>query len=576
MTTQVTAVRIPRFEFLIPTTVLTPTFRLRGLGVKMEPLERRVLLSAGDPDLAFGDGGLLVTGASALHVSTSSGAIEDSQGRLLIVGNTQPEEGVAAAWVTRRNADGSVDTTFADNGNAVFGQMHNFTSQSITLQADGKILVTGNIWDENQEDDQTGLGIGVWRLNADGSADTSFGDDGFVGIDLGIGHQLWTYDIAVDANGKIILAGNHQIFDQLERTGMQAMVARFNADGSRDTSFGDNGMVLDDWGGADYEGGRTIKLLADGKILVGGTAGRITPVERAGDGEYVVARYNDDGTLDTTFGGGDGLAKSNFGSGPGGGDVTAMHVNDDGSILTVGNHYPENFTEADYPFKKIADFVKFTADGDIDTSFGANGVKNAQGLDSVSDMEVDSAGNIYLSEYVLGYNPDDPASRTFSVARYDSNGNLDESFGDNGVASQIVEDVNGAVASDLLLTSDGGVIAIGLAHGPDGARDAILAKFLGDDATEPAPQTPDDSTDDEDTETPSDPDDDETETPTDSDSDDTGAETGGGSETSAAVTPDIPTPDFSSTEIGLNFDFDDPTGKKDDLTAEAEESVLPV
>src|SRR5205823_5199649 len=137
----------------------------------------------------------------------------------------------------------------------------------------------------------------VARYNADGSLDTTFGSGGTVTTNFGPGA---TYDdadgVAIQSDGKIVVAGT------CNRGGSDNVfaVARYNADGSLDSTFGSGGTVTTDFGlGGSDDSAYAVALQPDGKIVAAGATylGGVP-------GDFALARYNPDGTLDSTFGGG--------------------------------------------------------------------------------------------------------------------------------------------------------------------------------------------------------------------------------------------------------------------------------
>ncbi len=133
------------------------------------------------------------------------------------------------------------------------------------------------------------------RYNANGTFDTSFSGDGKLITDFG-GNQT-NCSLTLQSDGKILVAGGSYegglTFDGFG-------LARYNTDGTLDTSFGDVGTVITDFGS--NSAGQSVKVQADGKILVGGFS----------NGDFAVVRYNADGTLDTNFSG-DGKVLTDFG-----------------------------------------------------------------------------------------------------------------------------------------------------------------------------------------------------------------------------------------------------------------------
>jgi uncharacterized delta-60 repeat protein len=233
-------------------------------------------------------------------------------GKIVIAGTTAFSGGARQAWVYRLNPDGSFDTSFdADGASNLTGAEMPY---ALVLQPDGKIVVTGYAH---------GVGhVPVHRLNADGSPDTTFDGDGLARIE----ERGYGYDLAVQADGRIVVIG-----DASGVRDYDVLVARLNVDGTPDTSFRDTGIVLVD-NGADETASR-VALQPDGRIVAaGGTT--------AGDDPLVV-RLNPDGSRDGTFAPAGVFV---FGNGGGLDTNVAMALQPDGKILLAGDN---NATQTD-------------------------------------------------------------------------------------------------------------------------------------------------------------------------------------------------------------------------------------
>src|SRR4051812_22303054 len=191
-------------------------------------------------------------------------------------------------------------------------------ARSITLQADGKIVVAG--FDRGPFVSDFALA----RYNADGSLDTTFDGDGRVTTDFDSSYDHG-YGIAVQPDGRIVVAG----YSQFSIGDNRFTLARYNADGSLDTSFGSGGKVGTYTGIIGERG--TIALQPDGRIVVAGYG-----FDGATE-DFVVSRYNADGTFDTSFGG-DGTVLTDFGTGDEGHGVVLQA---DGKILVAGERRTE-------------------------------------------------------------------------------------------------------------------------------------------------------------------------------------------------------------------------------------------
>jgi uncharacterized delta-60 repeat protein len=191
-------------------------------------------------------------------------------------------------------------------------------------------------------------------------------------------------------------------------------LARYNADGSLDTSFGTNGKVTTDFSGTDDASYGSI-LQAEGKmILVGYT------VDGSGYIDMAMARYNPDGSLDATFGTGGKVVTDFFGLDDG---AIAVAVQTDGKILAAGG----TVNGGSYDFA----VVRYNTDGSLDANFGIGGkvVTDFAGTDdSSSSIFVQADGRIIVGGST-GYGA--PTS-DFALVRYNSDGSLDSGFGTGG------------------------------------------------------------------------------------------------------------------------------------------------
>ncbi len=251
------------------------------------------LLSNGSLDATFGDAGKLMidlgTGDSV------SSMVLQSDGKVLLAGHTNALGDYNFA-IIRLNPDGSLDSSFDDDGTLIVsvGSGQGFASD-LTLQADGKIVVAGH----SRDGAETDLDFSVIRLNPDGSLDASFGSDGRVITPLG-GGEDYVSAVATQADGRILLGGYGFNGDT-----DAVILTRYNGDGSLDTSFGAAGVSrLSTQGNTTY--GSSLAIQYDGRIVVAGTS------ILGSESQFAVLRYLTDGSLDTTFGSGDGGTNYDF------------------------------------------------------------------------------------------------------------------------------------------------------------------------------------------------------------------------------------------------------------------------
>ncbi|GAB3392444.1 M10 family metallopeptidase C-terminal domain-containing protein [Azotobacter armeniacus] len=314
---------------------------------------------------------------------------------------------------------------------------HSDLNYDLALQPDGKILLAGQSYNPVSSNDD----FSVVRLNADGTLDTSFDSDGKAIVDIGGSNQGRSLTVLPD--GKLLLSGS---------SNGDFSVIRLNTDGSLDTSFGSDGKATFDLGRGDYV--YSMAMQPDGKILVTGRS------DNGSDDNFGVIRLNADGTLDTGFG---SDAKAIFELGYSDDQGHSVTILPDGKILMAGSSYDysENSTYFDFSV------IRLNADGSLDTSFGCGGEATAD-IDGNSDfgnsLLVQPDGKILVAG--RSYNPS--YDTEFSVARLNADGSLDASFGSDGKASFDLGKGYAQVNS-LALQTDGKILLAGQSYNPDNA-----------------------------------------------------------------------------------------------------------
>jgi uncharacterized delta-60 repeat protein len=222
------------------------------------------------------------------------------------------------------------------------------------------------------------------RYNADGSLDVSFGEDGKTTVDFGNSYdEGWS--VAIDGSGRIIVGG---VSDQGGATGFDFAVARLNDDGTLDTSFSGDGRATVDFGSVD-DYGRSVAIDGSGRIVVVGTTIQAQGGS-TGPSDFAIARLNDDGTLDTSFSD-DGRATVDFGNGLDSGFSVA--IDGSGRIIVGGVSDQGGATGYDFAIARLND------DGTLDTSFSGDGratVDFGGGHDSGESVAVDGSGGIVV------------------------------------------------------------------------------------------------------------------------------------------------------------------------------------
>jgi uncharacterized delta-60 repeat protein len=240
----------------------------------------------GSVDSSFGTGGKVTTtfGTSGDY---ATGLALQADSKIVAVGNTQVDSinQIFNIAVARYTANGLLDSSFGGTGKLVT-QVAGGQSMAggVVIQADGKILVGG------YGQVGTATNFALLRFRPDGSLDTSFGSFGRVTSDFGTGHSSFGNALALQPDGKIILAGRVM----LGSLGAVAL-ARYNSDGTLDPSFGTGGKLITQVGIV-YDYANSVAVMPDGKILVAG------PSRQGNEDKYAILRYLPNGSLDSSYG----------------------------------------------------------------------------------------------------------------------------------------------------------------------------------------------------------------------------------------------------------------------------------
>ena len=383
----------------------------------------------GDLDLGFGAGGKVITDFSG-GADWAFGIAVQTDGKIILGGRTEIG-GSSDFGVSRYNSDGTLDVSFGTSGKAKI-DFYGFNDGcfALALQSDGKIVAAGGAFGAAGDNN-----FAMTRLNPDGSIDASFGTGGKVSEDLNSGSNDEAISVAIQNDGKIIACVGQAVSQTADW-----IVVRYNSDGTPDAGFGIGGKVTTDFFGDD-DGAGKIAIQNDGKIVVAGYAGFPNGIN-----DFAVARYNPDGSPDATFGIGGKVTTDFFGESD---SAFAVVIQNDGKILTAGLATP-NIFDVDFAL------VRYNSDGTLDGSFGVGGLVTTDffgGLDSVRSVVLQCDGKILAA----GTAYDNAAD--FALARYDTNGILDPTFGNAGKVTTNI--VGSDFATDMTMQGDGKIVMSG-------------------------------------------------------------------------------------------------------------------
>ncbi|MDQ6766152.1 MAG: dockerin type I domain-containing protein [Verrucomicrobiota bacterium] len=413
----------------------------------------------GDLDPTFGVGGKVVTDFNNSSDTLSRMAVQPD-GKIVAIGSTRASTGSNKYALARYNPDGTLDNTFGTGGKVttvIANVLEN--ANAILLLPDGKILIGGSIAQPTTTDSSWAL----LRYNTNGSLDTTFGTGGLVKTNIG------TYldsigRLAFQADGKIIAAGNTAIpRPPGEQRNSDIALARYNQDGSLDPSFGTNGIVISDFGPVpNYFADDATALLIqpDGKIVIAGDS------DGGGYYDFLVARYNTNGTLDATFGNG-GFTKTDVGNGFEDGASDAV-LQPDGKIICAGWANRSNAANDDFVL------LRYNANGALDPTFGTGG-KVVFILDNLADEALTSVV-LQADGKILALGDSNSSNRTgFLLFRFNPDGSFDPSFGVGGmVRTPFGSD---SISSEQILFQPDGKLLAGGFSPLYNTSDFILARY---------------------------------------------------------------------------------------------------
>ena len=341
------------------------------------------------------------------------------------------------AGLTRYTASGTPDTSF---GGGDGFQETNQPVDAIAIQSDGKIVAVGSV----------GFGTDFWvaRYNPNGSPDTSFDGDGEAITDIGTGTSDGALGVVIQSGGRILAVGSSD---------GDFALARYTSTGAPDNSFDSDGKQVSDLG-AGSEFAADVVVQSSGRIVVAGGSG----------GDFALAGYTDAGALDSSFGAG-GLRTTDFGGFEAANSLALMS---DGRIVALGHRDSDVFALARYDVNGTLD-PSCSGDGKLEEAFAA-------GFNDGRDVAVQFNDRI-VAVGVQGSN--------FAIARYEpADCALDTTFGggDGKVITPFAQG-NGAEAV-AIQPSDGKIVVSGSIAGEPG--DQLVARYEGDEPPPPPEEPP--------------------------------------------------------------------------------------
>jgi uncharacterized delta-60 repeat protein len=405
----------------------------------------------GNPDMSFNGTGKAITtigsgGPFANDDDQAEAVIVQPDGKIVVAGLSNAS-GTYDFALVRYNSNGTLDTSFNSTGKVTTDIGSNTTdlALAVAIQPDGKVVAAG--FSNNGADSDFALA----RYNTNGTLDTSFNGTGKVITAIGSGVDE-AHAVAIQSDGKIIAVG----FSNNGLNNDFALV-RYNSNGTLDTSFNGTGKVTTAIGNGVDEA-FAVAIQSDGKIVAAGFG------NNGSNNDFALARYNTNGTLDTSF---NGTGKVTTATGSDNDGAYAVAIQSDGRIIAAGFSY--NSSNGD------TTLVRYNTNGTLDTSFNGTGkvitpISNsgdvATGVAIQSDGKIIAAGYSYSN----GYN--------FALARYNTDGSLDTSFGEGGTISHDLGSDND-FAQAIALQPNGRIVLAG-SYNDGSGNDFAVARYLTD------------------------------------------------------------------------------------------------
>jgi len=325
---------------------------------------------------------------------------------------------------------GPSDTSF-NNGQAVTAP---FVTQAMVTQPDGKIIAVGR---EGDLTAGTSRGV-IERFNADGTVDASFGSHGMIVSAAGVNEAYYAVAMAKDGTHFIVAGATDGDF----------LLTQFDLTGTLDTTFGSSGRTVTDFGATDAA--RSIAVTAADQIVVGGDSGN----------NFAFARFDSSGNLDPTFAQ-NGRQLFALGNGTTNG-LGAIAIQSSGALIATGAMGSQVVV------------VRLTPTGEADGTFGNGGLVIVGGLiartdlggpDRTEGLALQSTGAILVANTT--------STGDFGIVRLTANGNMDTTFGNNGI---VTANFGGDDDADsIIVQSTGQIIVIGTSLTASAANTAVAA-----------------------------------------------------------------------------------------------------
>ncbi len=398
----------------------------------------------GSLDLSFANTGYVITDFNQWEEGRSIAIQQD--GKIILTGESGNDIAIA-----RYNEDGILDNTFGLNGKVITSNGLTINPSSLALQQDGKIVLAG--WTINNGG--TNHNIAFVRYKTNGDLDSSFGSFGKVIHDFSnYGDGL--YSVKIQPDGKIVASGYYFT----NGTNSDFLIVRLNSDGTLDGSFGNGGIVVKPVGNlADFA--VSLALQSNNKILIGGYS------DNGSNLDISIVRFHSNGDIDSAFG---NNGKVNLPIGNGNSGIQSICVQSDNNIVAAGFSYNAQINE-DFTI------LRLDTNGVLDNTFGNGGITITE-INTGAHERINSIA-IQFNGKIIAVGESQNSGNSIALARYETNGSLDSSFGAGGIVITPV----GSTAYSVAIQTDGDIVVGGRKYNGQN-NDFITLRFVGDFKTE--------------------------------------------------------------------------------------------
>ncbi|MBI3852830.1 MAG: hypothetical protein HY298_21455 [Verrucomicrobia bacterium] len=396
----------------------------------------------GDLDTTFAGTGTTRLGFGGGYDQANAVAVQ-ADGKLVMAGFSEAGQypyGTPEFSLVRLDTNNVLDASFGDGGkvltpvSSVGLPSTDARANAVKIQADGKIVAAGYAYTGTNYSTFT-----VVRYNTDGSLDTTFGTNGTGIVYTDFGQASKISAMVIQSDGRILVVGHLVV--PFNGGGDHFALARYQTNGVLDTSFG-NGGIQTTVDGTEYCTGRGLMIQSDGNIVAVGTG------IGSGHGgvDFAVFRYTTNGVLDTTFGGGTGkvftqISTNNNNYSDSANAVATQFGN--GTIQNPDRIVVAGSYQTDYPaYHSVFALVRYNLDGSLDTSFGTGGIVTNSITSGTATFNGDTAVSLVVQGFSIqprkitvgGYSYAN-GTKYFTLARYNSAGGFDTTFGTNGTGT---------------------------------------------------------------------------------------------------------------------------------------------